>query len=63
MAINAVAGGAAGRGRRGPRRRQGRVLAGQGAGWSLWVPVELWDRMTELERAQLVEGQRALLEK
>lgn len=45
-----------------PTRRVGRILAGQGAGWSLWVPVDQWDRMTEIERAQLVEGQAALLE-
>ena len=45
-----------------PTRRRGRILAGQGDGWSLWVPVELWDRMTDHERAELAERQRALLE-
>lgn len=45
-----------------PARRVGRILAGQGEGWSLWVPVELWDRMTTAERAELAERQRALLE-
>ena len=57
----AAAGQAVTVGRR-PTRRRGRILAGQGAGWSLWVPVELWDRMTEIERAELAERQRALLE-
>lgn len=47
--------------RRGPRRASGRVLAGRGDTWELWVPLDLWERMTEKERADLVEGQAALL--
>ena len=53
---------------RGPRRgrkvgRGGgrRVLAGRGDGWELWVPEDDYSRMTEAERAALVERQRALL--
>lgn len=55
--------------RRGPRRRGSdggrggrRVLAGRGNGWELWIPEDDWRRMTDQERAALVEGQRALLE-
>ena len=49
-------------GRRGPGgRKVGRggrlVLAGRGDGWELWVPED----MPEDERAELVEGQAALL--
>lgn len=57
---------------RGPRRgrkvgRGGgrRVLAGrgivEGEPWELWVPEDDYSRMTEAERAALVERQRALL--
>jgi hypothetical protein len=48
----------------GRRGRGGRrvVLAGQGDGWSLWVPEDDYQRMSEAERAALVERQRALLE-
>lgn len=42
-------------------RRQGRVLAAQGEGWSMWVPVDLWDAMTDHERADLARRQAALL--
>lgn len=49
-------------GRRPARRRRGRVLAAAGDGWALWVPVELWDRMTDHERAELARRQAALLE-
>ena len=38
------------------------VLAGRGDGWSLWVPEDDYRRMTEAERAALVERQRALVE-
>ena len=68
MPTMAVAGGRGlevGRGRRGPRparRRGGCVLAAAGAGWSMWVPVDLWQTMTEGERADLAAGQAALLE-
>ena len=31
------------------------VLAGRGDGWSLWVPEDDYRRMTEAERAALVE--------
>ena len=48
-------------GRRPARRRQGRVLAAQGEGWSMWVPVDLWDAMTDHERADLARRQAALL--
>lgn len=44
------------------RRRRGRVLAGMGDGWSLWVPVELWDRLNTAERVELALRQAALLE-
>jgi hypothetical protein len=40
----------------------GRVtLAGAGPGWSLWWPVELWQSMTEDERAAVAQRQAALL--
>ena len=60
--------GSSGRPRRGPRRssggRGGRrvVLAGQGAGWSLWVPEDVWSGLSDLERADLAGRQAALLE-
>lgn len=46
-----------------PPRRAGRVLAGKGNGWELWVPVDQWARMTAAARVELVERQRTLLEK
>lgn len=48
-------------GRRPARRRRGRVLAAVGDGWELWVPVDLWDAMTDHERAELARRQAALL--
>ena len=62
--------GSSGRPRRGPRGRGGDggrggrrvVLAGQGAGWSLWVPEDLYRAMSEEERADLVRRQAALLD-
>ena len=64
MATREVAGGMiAVRGPRPARRRQGRVLAAAGDGWALWVPVELWDRMTDHERAELARRQAALLDR
>lgn len=45
-----------------PTRRRGRILAAAGDGWSLWVPVDQWDRMTDHERADLARRQAALLE-
>lgn len=65
MAVTGGGGLEVGRGRRGPRpprRRAGCVLAAAGAGWSMWVPVDLWQKMTEGERADLAAGQSALLE-
>lgn len=62
MAIKVVAGGKVGRGRRGPRRVGGLVLAAAGDGWALWVPLEKWQRMTDHERDELAKGQAALLE-
>lgn len=52
-------------GRRGPRRRgAGRrvVLAAVGTEWSMWVPVDQWDKMTQAERADLARRQAALLQ-
>lgn len=49
-------------GRRPARRRRGRVLAADCDGWALWVPVDLWDAMTDHERAELARRQAALLE-
>lgn len=43
------------------RSGRGVVLVANGPGWSLWVPVDLWDRMTDDDRRALVEGQAALL--
>jgi hypothetical protein len=51
-----------GRGPRPSKRRRGLVLAAAGAGWSLWVPVDQWDSMTDQERADRAAGQSALLE-
>ncbi len=50
--------GSSGRQRRGGRRV---VLAGQGDGWSLWVPEDLYRAMSPAERADLAERQAALL--
>ncbi len=64
MATEGIQGETAG-GRRGPRRRgAGRrvVLAAVGVEWSMWVPSEQWDKMTEAERADLARRQSALLE-
>jgi len=38
------------------------VLAAVGNDWSMWVPTDLWDKMTEAERADLARRQSALLE-
>ena len=46
-----------------PQRRRGRVLVAKGARWELWVPVEKWERMTDQERADMVNGQAALMKK
>lgn len=57
--------GVTGGGRRGPRRRgAGRrvVLAAVGADWSMWVPEDDYNGMTEAERADLARRQSALLE-
>ena len=64
MATEGVRGVTGGR-RRGPRRRgAGRrvVLAAVGTEWSMWVPVDQWDKMTQAERADLARRQAALLE-
>lgn len=62
MATNAVEGVKVGSGPRPARRRRGvRVLAAIGDGWDMWVPVDLWDAMTDHERAELARRQAALL--
>jgi len=45
------------------RRRRGRVLAAAGNGWALWVPVDLWDGLTDHERADLARRQTGLLQR
>lgn len=64
MATKAVAGPPVGRVKPRParRRRGGRMLAGKGDGWALWVPVDQWDKMTDQERADRARRQAALLE-
>ena len=37
------------------------VLAGRGDGWQLWFPEDDYRRMSEADRATLVERQRALI--
>ncbi len=64
MATEGVQGVTGGR-RRGPRRRGGGrrvVLAAVGVEWSMWVPEDDYNGMTEAERADLARRQTALLE-
>ena len=37
------------------------VLAAVGDDWSLWVPEDVWTRMTDQERADLAQRQAALI--
>jgi hypothetical protein len=47
---------------RGSGRRRGLVLAARGRGWSLWVPSDLWDTLTDKERSDMANRQAALLD-
>jgi len=51
-----------GTGRRRKPRRGGRRLAARGNDWDMWVPADLWERLTDQERADLARRQAALLE-
>lgn len=65
MATGQVVEGVTGGRRRGSgsgRRRRGVVLAARGRGWSLWVPSDLWDSLTDQERADMARRQAALLD-
>lgn len=37
------------------------MLVAAGTGWSMWVPVDVWDRMTDAERAELADAQTVLM--
>ncbi len=38
------------------------MLAGKGDGWTLWYPLDQWQKMTDQERAEVARRQAALLE-